>query len=205
MGVFDNAKKVPTGVCGLDSLFYDGLQLQNFNEQDSSSENKSRNKEKGLIIMLKGVRGINKMHLAMQMLHGISRSIYSIPGLSKYASVPYFFSLNKTKEDLSDFFLDYLITRQIDIIIRKSASGEDASQWIDAQNNVYRMQITRSIFRKTTGIVWTNIYVTGLYIIIIVQMPFIFLGIMRVMMMITFYFTALVMTLRIIGEKARTI
>lgn len=127
MGVFDNAKKVPTGVCGLDSLFYDGLQLQNFNEKDSSSENKSRNKEKGLIIMLKGVRGINKMHLAMQMLHGISRSIYSIPGLSKYASVPYFFSLNKTKEDLSDFFLDYLITRQIDIIIRKSASGEDAS------------------------------------------------------------------------------
>ena len=196
MGVFDNAKKVPTGVCGLDSLFYDGLQLQNFNEKDSSSENKSRNKEKGLIIMLKGVRGINKMHLAMQMLHGISRSIYSIPGLSKYASVPYFFSLNKTKEDLSDFFLDYLITRQIDIIIRKSASGEDA---------VYRMQITRSIFRKTTGIVWTNIYVTGLYIIIIVQMPFIFLGIMRVMMMITFYFTAVVMTLRIIGEKARTI
>ena len=84
--------------------FYDGLQLQNFNEKDSSSENKSRNKEKGLIIMLKGVRGINKMHLAMQMLHGISRSIYSIPGLSKYASVPYFFSLNKTKEDLSDFF-----------------------------------------------------------------------------------------------------
>ena len=67
------------------------------------------------------------------------------------------------------------------------------------------MQITRSIFRKTTGIVWTNIYVTGLYIIIIVQMPFIFLGIMRVMMMITFYFTAVVMTLRIIGEKARTI
>ena len=53
MGVFDNAKKVPTGVCGLDSLFYDGLQLQNFNEKDSSSENKSRNKEKGLIIMLK--------------------------------------------------------------------------------------------------------------------------------------------------------
>lgn len=27
MGVFDNAKKVPTGVCGLDSLFYDGLQF----------------------------------------------------------------------------------------------------------------------------------------------------------------------------------
>ena len=127
MGVFDNAKKVPTGVCGLDSLFYDGLQLQNFNESDLVSATKSRNKEKGLIIMLKGVRGLNKMRLAMQMLHGISRSIYSIPGFSKYASVPYFFSLNKTKEDLSDFFLDYLITRQIDIIIRKSSSGEDAS------------------------------------------------------------------------------
>lgn len=77
MGVFDNAKKVPTGVCGLDSLFYDGLQLQNFNEKDSSSENKSRNKEKGLIIMLKGVRGINKMHLAMQMLM-VYQDLYTV-------------------------------------------------------------------------------------------------------------------------------
>lgn len=127
MGVFDNAKKVPTGVPGLDALFYDGLQLQNFCETSLASDIHSRNEEKGLIIMLRGERGINKMRLALQMLHGISKSIYSIQGFSKYASVPYFFSLNKTREDMSDLFLDYLITHQIDTIIRENASGEDAS------------------------------------------------------------------------------
>lgn len=127
MGVFDNTKKVPTGVCGLDSLFYGGLQLQNFCDHTKTQENLSKNEEKGLIIMLRGARGINKMRLAMQMLHGISKSIYSMHGFSQYASVPYFFSLNKTKEDMSDLFLDYLITRQIDVIIRQNASGENAA------------------------------------------------------------------------------
>jgi len=128
MGAYDSAQKVPTGVCGLDSLFYDGLQLQNFCRLSPRSDNRLRNEERGLIIMLRGERGINKMRLAMQMLHGISRSIYAMSGFTQHATVPYFFSLNKTEDNLSDMFLDYLITRQIDRIIKESSSNLH-TQW----------------------------------------------------------------------------
>ncbi|MCM1218483.1 MAG: hypothetical protein NC548_28680 [Lachnospiraceae bacterium] len=78
--------------------------------------------------MLRGERGINKMRLAMQMLHGISRSVYAMSGFAKHATVPYFFSLNKTEDNLADMFLDYLITRQIDHII-KDNSSKIHTQW----------------------------------------------------------------------------
>lgn len=128
MGVYDNVQKVPTGVFGLDSLFYDGLQLQNFCVPFSSIDEKQRNEEKGLIIVLRGERGINKMRLAMQMLHGISKSIYAMPSFASHATVPYFFSLNKSDDNLSDMFLDYLITKQIERIIKENLS-KSHSQW----------------------------------------------------------------------------
>lgn len=53
-------KKLRTGIIGLDALFYGGIQLeQNFDNSD------------GLLIMARGEHGVNKIHLAMQMLEGL--------------------------------------------------------------------------------------------------------------------------------------
>lgn len=55
-----NKKKLNTGIKGLDDLFYGGIHLE---QQSDDSD--------GILIMARGEHGVNKIHLAMQMLEGL--------------------------------------------------------------------------------------------------------------------------------------
>lgn len=57
--------KIPTGISGLDELFYGGFRLPN------------PNGKKGICIAIYGNRGISKMDIALQMMYGMSTESHS--------------------------------------------------------------------------------------------------------------------------------
>ena len=92
--------KLKTGISGLDNLFYNGIQLQPIMDQKESvplkdpQEDSSKKKSEGIIIVVRGSRGIHKMQLAMQMFQGLTREIHE--QIKEHWPVPpKFFSLNK--------------------------------------------------------------------------------------------------------------
>ncbi len=94
-----NINKLSTGIEGLDTLFHGGIQLTNFNHD---------NTQRGLIIALKGTKGCNKTLLAMQLMHGISCALNKI--------TTKFISLNKSTADLSDMYYDMFISKLINTL-----------------------------------------------------------------------------------------
>lgn len=97
-------KKYSTGIKGLNTLFHGGIQL-------SESTN-----GKGIIIAIRGARGCYKTILAMQLMHGLTKSI--IQELTeqyddKYKDSPRFISFNKDENALNDLYLDMLIVHAI--------------------------------------------------------------------------------------------
>lgn len=138
MKINDKLKKLTTGIVGLDQLFYGGIQLHwQFNVLDGTHQcdsevngdvgsNKekheaSKSKPQGILIAIRGARGTNKTLLALQMVQGLTKSLYKSGFSKKYK--PQFYSLNKSKEDVSDMYLDLLIERQIEKMITESISG----------------------------------------------------------------------------------
>lgn len=120
-------QKLSTGIKGLNELFYGGIHLQPFHDnRQAREEGRSLRANDGIIIMIRGPRGINKIQLAMQMMHGLTRDLYSI-GDCMDAS-PLFYSLNKDTARLENMLLDLLISKQVNTIIRENASGR-GSQW----------------------------------------------------------------------------
>lgn len=140
--MFNNVQKLATDIIGLDELFYGGIQLLPF-EKEQIKERDSRDSDSisqrpsiakansgsdGIIIVLTGARGINKMQFAMQMLQGLTNSIYSLDKETRNESIaPIFYSLNKTKDNLQDVYLDLLISKQIRKIIKNNLSTSSDS------------------------------------------------------------------------------
>lgn len=105
-------KKLSTGIRGLDSLFYGGIQL---NDQDNSN---------GLIIAVQGARGCNKTILAMQLMYGLTKSLKE-DMIATYKADPILYSLNKGEVALNDLYLDLLINQHINEYI--SSGGKKYS------------------------------------------------------------------------------
>lgn len=113
--------KISTGIKGLDKMLLGGLQLPLINpEEDISSS------EKGIIIVLKGDRGTDKTLLAMQMMHGIAKSLSN---LEFKPQVPAFYSLDKNTDQMNDMLLDFIISKCIDKMVRTSSLSND---WTDS-------------------------------------------------------------------------
>ena len=55
-------KKYSTGISGLDTLFHGGIQIEDFHNNDKTSN------ENGLLIALKGSKGCRKTGIAMRFL-----------------------------------------------------------------------------------------------------------------------------------------
>ena len=128
--------KYSTGVRGLDDLFYGGLRFDHLERLQAGSKN-------GLIIVIRGARGVHKTLLAMQMLHGLARNILETYKECQF-SKPLFFSLNKKRDSLLDMYLDLLMSMQACAIVRDSVSG-DKSKW---QSNAW----AKSLFDLASGI-----------------------------------------------------
>lgn len=105
-------KKLSTGIKGVDSLFYGGIQL---NDQDNSN---------GLIIVVQGARGCNKTILAMQLMYGLTKSLKK-EIIATYKADPIFYSLDKGEVALNDLYLDLLINQHINEYI--SSGGKKYS------------------------------------------------------------------------------
>ena len=118
--------KISTGIQGLDKMLLGGLQLPLINpEEDISSS------EKGIIIVLKGDRGTDKTLFAMQMMHGIAKSLNN---LEFKPQVPAFYSLDKNTDQMNDMLLDFIISKCIDRMVRTSSLNNDwtGSRFADA-------------------------------------------------------------------------
>lgn len=94
-----------------------GLQLPLIrSEEDASSS------EKGIIIVLKGDRGTDKTLFAMQMMHGIARSLNN---QEIKPQAPAFYSLDKNTDQMNDMLLDFIISKCIDRMVRTSSINNE--------------------------------------------------------------------------------
>lgn len=75
-------QKLSTGIPGLDSLFYNGIQLTQFGDLNHSGApgNDKTEKNKGLVIAIRGVKGTHKLTLATQIMQGLTKEIYKLYG-----------------------------------------------------------------------------------------------------------------------------
>lgn len=105
-------KKIKTNVPGLDPLLHGGLQI------DSMTGPASGDSQNSLVIVLRGKKGVSKHIFAMQLMHGIARSL----GKRHKGRDPkaLYFSINKNTEKLNDSYIDFLIADWLDFITRES-------------------------------------------------------------------------------------
>ena len=95
--------QILTGIDGLDKLFYEeGLQLPPNN--------------KPLSVLIYGKSSVSKSLLAMQLLHGITKSIHRLctPEYSEKLGSPIFVG-GKNVENIEDMFLDYIISKSMSV------------------------------------------------------------------------------------------
>lgn len=100
--------KYETHINGLDDLLFGGLQLRPIKKECR----KDSCVNEGTIIIIQGPRGVFKTTLALQMLYGLTKSLRKENNcICSRKSL--FFSVNKTKEQLSDMLLDTVISKMI--------------------------------------------------------------------------------------------
>lgn len=110
-------EKISTGIQGLDKVLLGGLQLPLIDSDEDASSN-----GKGVIIVLKGNRGTDKTLFAMQMMHGIAKSLRYLEVQPK---APIFYSLDKNEEQMNDMLLDFIIAQCIRKMIKVGHSGQE--------------------------------------------------------------------------------
>ena len=128
-----DVQKLKTGISGLDNLFYSGIQLSQYAELDkvdikgeeagqgnASQGNDNGQENNGIVIAIRGVKGTHKLLLATQMLQGLTKEINRL--LNKRKREPghlsLLYSLNKSDDNLQDLYLDLLLSKEINHIIK---------------------------------------------------------------------------------------
>jgi len=106
-------KKLSTGIKGLDMLLLGGLQVDR-----RTFDCDHDYVEKGLTIVLKGACRTDATFLAMLLMHGLTKSIYAQYSHPKEPPATLFYSINKNSIDLEDQYMDMIISRQIQRMIR---------------------------------------------------------------------------------------
>lgn len=124
-----NNEKLSTHIGGLDELLFGGLHLQALANQMI---------EKPLSIVIRGEIGTSRALLAMQMLHGITKSLHSLRchiqedmiDSQKYIVLdePIFYTENKSVENISDMLVDNVISKCIRQIIEANITERTDSE-----------------------------------------------------------------------------
>lgn len=92
MGFVYNNQKIPTNIWGLDRLLFGGIQLQSFD---------GNNITRPLVIMIEGEPGSSRALFAMQLLHGLCQSLYSMQEANYkgfHLTEPIYFSPQKKRK-----------------------------------------------------------------------------------------------------------
>jgi hypothetical protein len=116
--------KISTGIEGLDKLFYDeGLQLR-LNGKDKLS------------IVILGATGTSKSLFAMQLLHGITKSINKAlkKEFKEKLGISQFIGKNDANR-MKDMFLDYIISKSIKQIINETVQNSNEETQDNNENN----------------------------------------------------------------------
>lgn len=137
-------KKYSTGIKGLDTLFHGGIQLS-----DSVSG-------QGVIIAIRGARGCYKTILAMQLLHGLTKSRTADFKKSnkkiQSRDTPRFYSFNKDSVALNDLYIDLLIIQTIhEYIISNKGSNNNIESLFDINEKGKRIlydKLTKQYFEQ---------------------------------------------------------
>lgn len=122
-------RKLKTDIKGFDALFHGGIQVDNLTSTDGARND-------SIVIVIRGERGTHKQVLAMQLMHGLTKSIKKrlVEKLNKPVEdcQSRFYSINKSVHVLNDMFLDILIRRWIDLMIcaikRKEVNWEQEDE-----------------------------------------------------------------------------
>jgi len=122
-----NGEKIKTGITGLDKLLFGGLCLQSPNPTEV---------DRPLTIAIYGDKGTSKALLAMQLLHGITKSLKKYDffvGDSKHREggkrkveflPPLYYTEEKYAQNVSDMLLDMLLSKCITDIVENNAKGK---------------------------------------------------------------------------------
>lgn len=148
----------------MDKILLGGLQLPMY-----SSSVSRNNKTQGIIITLKGCKGTDKTMLAMQVMHGITKSLRRYNGEDALLA-PAFYSLDKMHDQLNDILLDFIISQctrkmiKLKQDLRKDSQYNNSlfadiifktdQKYIPVRNSV----ITHRYYRMTFVPVLINIY-----------------------------------------------
>lgn len=113
-------QKIETDISGLDDLLFGGLYLKCPNVQAGIN--------KPLEIAVYGDKGTSRALFAMQLLHGITKSVSkyrfkSLKNVDIRLVPPVFYTDNKGEDNLSDMLLDMLISKCIGRIVESNAKG----------------------------------------------------------------------------------
>jgi len=111
------------------------------------SESKSKVKKVvPLSIVIYGKGGTHRSFLAMQLLHGITKSLRSLPIGNKETEIslaePIYYSGNKKEENLSDMLLDAVISKCVQRIIRNNIEKE--SKWLGNQFSSFIFELEKA-------------------------------------------------------------
>lgn len=117
--------KYSTNVPGLDLLFHGGLQIDNSlddmrkcNASSTTNDGNVKKEESGTVIIIRGDRGVNKTCLAMQMMHGLYCSLHDAHP-NDLGDRALFYSIHNESKSLNDSYLDMIIARVMQDIVRQ--------------------------------------------------------------------------------------
>lgn len=122
-----NNQKIKTEINGFDELLFGGLQLQNLiKEKENDNKNKVK-VESPLTIVIRGELGTSRALLAMQLLHGITKSLRGLEQSEQDGAIeiddPVFYTDDKQKINVEDMLLDTVISKCVAKIVEARAKG----------------------------------------------------------------------------------
>lgn len=124
MKIIYNSQKIRTEINGFDELLFGGLQLQTVTKDKDGTK-----VIKPLTIVIRGELGTSRALLAMQLLHGITKSLRALKTSDEEQSIeigiPVFYTDNKSSINISDMLVDTVISKCIGRIVESNAKGEN--------------------------------------------------------------------------------
>ena len=169
----NDVQKLKTGISGLDNLFYSGIQLSQYAELNKvdikgeeagqgnashGNDNGNGQENNGIVIAIRGVKGTHKLLLATQMLQGLTKEINRL--LSKRKREPghlsLLYSLNKSDDNLQDLYLDLLLSKEINQIIKENINKKN-SVWHSNTLSTYLFKQETTNKNRNNGKDWNYV------------------------------------------------
>lgn len=134
-----NAKKLRTQIKGLDDIFYGGI-----NVDDSQQE--------GTLIAVFGSKGVNKIQLAIQMVQGLTESLWKERG-NENCNDSLFYSINKRTNEMRSILTNIMVYRDISDKIQSYRLNDETKSLLDVLRKYFDLRkIPGSFYEEVAGL-----------------------------------------------------